>query len=299
MPAASFLRRGRELRVREPARGELAAAIRHIEAAEHAEREHLFGGKVRFELRRKVATLGRAQHVAIAVLHAVVHYDRAGASGGGSPGRLGHMYIVSEEKILVFSVYLLDASPFSCYKSASILPVRKIGGGSMIFGWLLLGFFVLGWAFYMAAVILMEGSIFRGLREFVGERAVGNGAYAFFNEMLGCLMCTATEASLWTLGVASFILGWAYRIPDHAVSMAAGRSVVLPSVAEGILAFAAAFALSLAVAGEAWAINVVIEHRRKKFDRLRAESEEEMNRLLGIINKLEEGQLEEAEIDLS
>ncbi len=165
--------------------------------------------------------------------------------------------------------------------------------------WALLAFFVLGWAYYMAAVILMQGSIFGRFRDYVECRALESGVCAFFNAMLGCMMCTATEASLWTIGVASFILGWAYRIPDHAVSMAAGRSVALPSAAEGILSFAAAFALSLAVAGEAWAINLVAARRHEKFERLRAESAERERNLIEMISTLQKGQLEEAEIDLS
>jgi hypothetical protein len=69
-------------------------------------------------------------------------------------------------------------------------------------------------------------------------------------------------------------------------------------MAEIFIAFAIAFALSLAVAGEAWVINLAASHRSEQILRLHQEKEE----LLGRILSLEvhgSGSKSEQEIDLS
>ena len=105
--------------------------------------------------------------------------------------------------------------------------------------------------------------------------------------MLGCLMCTATETALWTLGVTSFFMDWQYRFVSHAISVMAGKPVALPIGVELLLAAAAAFALSLAVAGEAWGIKNVMENRDEKFLKLRKEFRENEAQLREKIAELE------------
>ena len=152
---------------------------------------------------------------------------------------------------------------------------------------LLLAFFILGWTYYMASTILMEGSIFTAMRMYIARRAETNRFLYWIRDMLGCLMCTATEASLWTVGVASFALGFHYKFASHAISMMAGKPVALPIGVELLLAAAGAFALSLAVAGEAWGIKNVMENRDEKFLKLRKEFRENEARLLDKIAALE------------
>jgi hypothetical protein len=69
---------GGELCVREPALGKFAAAVRHVFAAKHAEREHFFWRELRFEIGREVAARGLGERIAIAALHRVVHGDGHG-----------------------------------------------------------------------------------------------------------------------------------------------------------------------------------------------------------------------------
>jgi hypothetical protein len=144
----------------------------------------------------------------------------------------------------------------------------------------LLAFFVLGWSYYMVASILMKGSIFAPLREYLSVCAENSGIRGFFCKMLQCLMCTATQAALWTLGLTSGIIGVCYRIPSHVITVMAGRPVLLSTVAEFFIAFAAAFALSLAVAGEAWVINLAASHRSEQILRLHKEKGELLARIL-------------------
>lgn len=148
-------------------------------------------------------------------------------------------------------------------------------------------FVVLGWSYYMVATILMRGSIFAGMRMYIEQRATTSCLFDFLRDMLGCLMCTATEAAIWTLGVATFGIGFHYRIVSHIVSLASGERVVLPTGVEIVLALLSAFALSLAVAGEAWAIKTVVEHREQKFLKLREEFRAREVELLGRITELE------------
>ena len=148
-------------------------------------------------------------------------------------------------------------------------------------------FFILGWAYYMVATILMKGSIFTGMRMGISRRAETSRPFAFLRNMLGCLMCTATESALWTLGVSSFILGFHYRIPSHLIGILAGRVIVMPAISELFLALGAAFALSLAVAGEAWGIKMIVENRDEKFLALRNEYRSREMELLSQIAALE------------
>lgn len=136
---------------------------------------------------------------------------------------------------------------------------------------LLFGFFVLGWTYYMVSTILMEGTVFAAMRMYVARRAETSRFFYWVRDMLGCLMCTATETAIWTVGATSFVFGFHYRFVSHAISMMAGKPIALPTGAELLLAFAAAFALSLAIAGEAWGIKNVMENRDEKFLKLRRE----------------------------
>jgi hypothetical protein len=154
-------------------------------------------------------------------------------------------------------------------------------------GTLLFAFVILGWACYMAATILMEGSIFAAMRMYVSSRAETNRLFYWIRDMLGCLMCTATEVALWTIGIAGFLLGFHYRFASHAVGIMAGKPVALPIGVELVLSFAGAFAVALAIAGEAWGIKNVMENRDEKFLRLREEFREQEAELLERIAHLE------------
>jgi hypothetical protein len=148
-------------------------------------------------------------------------------------------------------------------------------------------FFVFGWSYYMVATILMRGSIFTAMRLYVQRKAETNKIFAMLHNMLGCLMCTATEAALWTLGIATFSLCVRYRVVDHIVGSVTGQRVALPIGVEVVLAGAVAFALSLAVAGEAWAIKTIVEHQEEKFLELREEFRAREVDLLQRITELE------------
>jgi hypothetical protein len=156
--------------------------------------------------------------------------------------------------------------------------------------WFLLVFFVFGWAYYMVARILMEGSIFNGMRRAVKHRAEESGFFAKIDEMLGCLMCTATEAAIWTLGVATFWLGLHYDLPETVVSSIIGRPAELNTLAQVVLMVMASFAISLAVAGEAWAINVVFEYNRGKYFAAKNKWRRREADLLEKIRRLEAGE---------
>jgi len=164
-------------------------------------------------------------------------------------------------------------------------------------------FFILVWSYYMAATILMEGSMFMAMRMYIARHAGTNRFYNIVRDMLGCLMCTSTEATLWTAGVASLVLGFHYNIASHAISVMAGRPIALPTGIEFLLALATAFALSLAIAGEAWGIKNVMENRDEKFLKLRREFREQEAELLKRIADLEiqavSGDHNGFEIDLS
>ena len=160
-------------------------------------------------------------------------------------------------------------------------------------------FFMLGWSYYMVATILMEGTIFQAMRMYIGRRAEANRFFYFVRDMLGCLMCTATEAALWTVGVASFAIGFHYNFASHAISMMAGRPVALPIGVELLLMLAAAFALSLAIAGEAWGIKNVMENRDEKFLKLRSEFRQREEELLQRIADLEVRALSGEDVDLT
>ena len=149
-------------------------------------------------------------------------------------------------------------------------------------GWALLAFFVLGWSYYMVSTILMEGSIFVGLRMYIGKKASdGSKFFGFFRSMLGCMMCTATEASLWTLGIASFIVCVRYGLIEAFIGQ---QTSLFPEV---ILSACVAFALSLAISGEAWAIKMVVENNDRKFLKLREEFRTRESELLDRIADLE------------
>jgi hypothetical protein len=162
-------------------------------------------------------------------------------------------------------------------------------------------FFILGWSYYMVATILMEGSVFASMRMYVARHAETNRFFDLLRDMLGCLMCTATEAALWTVGVVSFALGFHYRLVSRAIGLMAGRQVALPISAELLLALAVAFALSLAIAGEAWGIKNVMENRDEKFLKLRSEFRAREAELLRRIAELEDQTMsgDGIEIDLS
>jgi hypothetical protein len=166
---------------------------------------------------------------------------------------------------------------------------------------MIFAFFILGWTYYMVATILMEGTIFTAMRMYVGRRADTNRFFYWVRDMLGCLMCTATEAAIWTVGVVSFALGFHYDIVSHAISMMAGKLVALPIGIEVLVTLAAAFALSLAIAGEAWGIKNVMENRDDKFLALRKEFRAREAELLERIASLEMscGSGEKVEFDLS
>jgi uncharacterized protein YlxW (UPF0749 family) len=74
---------------------------------------------------------------------------------------------------------------------------------------------------------------------------------------------------------------------SHAVSVMGGRPILLPVGIEFLLAVSVAFALSLAVAGEAWGIKNVMENRDDKFLALRKEFRAREANLLQQIVELE------------
>jgi len=150
-------------------------------------------------------------------------------------------------------------------------------------------FFIFGWTYYMVATILMRGTIFVGLRAHIDKRADNEKIFRFLREMLGCLMCTATEAAFWTLGVTAIIIGLRYHLVNRILSELIKGRINLPLVAEIPLAFMAGFALSLAVAGEAWGIKCIVEHQEEKFLSLREEFRAKEAELLQKISELEQG----------
>lgn len=149
-------------------------------------------------------------------------------------------------------------------------------------GWFgMLAYFVMGSACYMAATILMKGSIFIGLRGQIDRRAEkGSWICTKIREMLGCLMCTATEVAIWTLGIASFGFGLWYSVPNAIVgatletigTIGPNVAITLPWYTSTAIMAGVSFALSLAVAGQAWGIKCIVEHREVKFLELRSES---------------------------
>ena len=163
----------------------------------------------------------------------------------------------------------------------------------------LLAFFILGWSYYMVATILMRGSIFAGMRGYVENKADdGSWFFSKVREMLGCVMCTATEAALWTLGVSTFVVGLSYGVIEQIVGAAVGGSVNLPWPAEVLLTAAMSFALSLAVSGQAWAIKTIVEHRERQFLELREGFRTRENELLARITELESAVDMQYEFDL-
>lgn len=173
--------------------------------------------------------------------------------------------------------------------NAPTVPDSRIGWKPMDItpGWALFMFFVLGWAYYMVARILMEGSIFNGMRRSVKQRAERSWFFGKVDEMLGCLMCTATEASLWTLGTTTLVLGMHYHLPETVVSAAVGSAAHLSWLTELVLMAMASFALSVAVAGEAWTIKNIFEFNRQKYFNLQESSRLREKELLAKIRRLE------------
>ena len=160
-------------------------------------------------------------------------------------------------------------------------------------------FFVLGWSYYMVASILMRGSIFIGMRLYIDNRVGTCWIFNFLHEMLGCLMCTATEAAIWTLVPTTFVLDIHYRIVSALISGTIGRRIVLPIVAEVVLALLSGIALSFAVSGEAWAIKTIVEHKEEKFLALRDESRARELELLEKIAVLEASALANDEFEFN
>lgn len=165
---------------------------------------------------------------------------------------------------------------------------RIIAGNPIGAGFL--AFFILGWAYYMVATILMRGSIFEGLRSHVGSKSnSGSWFFSKVEEMLGCLMCTATEAALWTLGISTFVLGLWCGIVEQIMSSVTGKPIELHWLVDAILMLMISFALSLAVAGEAWAIKTVVEHKERRFLELREEFRLRELELLARVSDAESG----------
>lgn len=157
-------------------------------------------------------------------------------------------------------------------------------------------FIILGFTYYMVATILMRGSIFVSLRGWVMNRArSGNWFFNKVHEMLGCLMCTATEAAIWTLGLAIFIIGIQYDVVRQILSTISARNAVLSLPVEIFLTAMLAFAISLAVGGEAWVIKTVAEHRERRFLELRKEFREKEIDFQKQIANLESGRSNAAE----
>jgi hypothetical protein len=134
--------------------------------------------------------------------------------------------------------------------------------------WVLLAFFILGWSYYMVATILMKGSLFISFRAHVEANVSRNMFYYKLNEMLGCLMCTATQTALWTLGLSTFVLGLSNHLPEMILSGVFGKPIELPFVSELILTAMISFALSVSVSGQAWVIHRYLESRANDIDAL-------------------------------
>jgi len=188
------------------------------------------------------------------------------------------------------------------YLDSGICPkksTRQQKRSNMTPSWFLVVFVVLGWAYYMVAVILMRGSIFEPMRQSINFRAEHNRFFGFVQEMLGCLMCTATEASLWTLGLTTFVLGVWLHFPETGIDAVTGQQVHLPALAEIALMGMVSFAISLAVAGEAWAIKTIVEHREMKFLAMRSELREREIDLMKRLQECETGSQGDFIFDLS
>ena len=168
-------------------------------------------------------------------------------------------------------------------------------------GWFLVMFFVLGWSYYMVATILMRGSLFEPMRNAIYRRADSNRFYWYMRNMLGCMMCTATEAALWTLGPTTFGLGVWYHLPETVVGAITRQTVDLSTPIEWALMAMISFAFSLAVSGEAWAIKTVSEFNETKFVELESEYKQREIELWNKIHELETGTTrnDEYEFDLT
>lgn len=136
----------------------------------------------------------------------------------------------------------------------------------------------------------MRGSIFVPLRRFVTRKSEEHSwFFGKVEEMLGCLMCTATEATLWTFGLTTFVIGFSLGMPKDILSAIVRHSVSLPWPFSIFLMGAISFALSLAIAGEAWAIKTIVEHREEKFLALRNEFRDREIELLGEMGRIQTG----------
>lgn len=158
----------------------------------------------------------------------------------------------------------------------------------------LLIYLILGAAYYMAATILMKGSIFEGMRKFIESEARWSGFFDFLKRMLGCMMCTATELSLWTAGLMTFIFGLYFHIADEIFgalmetlgAIEPGQAFLLSWWMEIPAMFAVSIAVSFAIAAEAWIIKTFFEHRERKFLALREEFRRQETDLLSRLASL-------------
>jgi hypothetical protein len=163
-------------------------------------------------------------------------------------------------------------------------------------------FVLLGWSYYMASRALMSGALFAEARRAIDRRASeGERVFEFLSRMLGCLMCTALELSLWTLGLLTLAFGLYFRLGERVASAlvavaGGGRAATgpVPLLLELAVVVGAALAVSFAVAGEAWAIKTVVEHREARFLALRDEYRAREQALRERIVALTEGSREPA-----
>ncbi len=158
-----------------------------------------------------------------------------------------------------------------------------------------LAFVLLGWSFYMASRAVMSGSLFVGFRRFVDACAEARiFPFPTIRSMLGCLMCTSIELSLWTVGVLTLALGLYFHVARAIVAallqvggvVPRGQPVAVPAGLEFAVMAGVAVASSFAIAGEAWAIKTIVEHREEKFLALRHEFAERENHLRAQIVRL-------------
>lgn len=145
---------------------------------------------------------------------------------------------------------------------------------------LLLAFFVLGLYVYQAATILMKGSIFISLRNWIGSKAANSRFFSKIQEMLGCMLCTGTQVALWTIGLPATTLAFKNDFWRGLVGELAWYQNVPLTLLSG-------FALSLAIASLARGYFQIVEYRAERFAELEMKHDTERGRMRILIGRLQ------------
>jgi hypothetical protein len=153
--------------------------------------------------------------------------------------------------------------------------------------WVLVSFIVFGFAYYIGCEALMHSLLFAPMRYRIKSLSTTSKFFLFLRNMLNCMQCTAIEVVFWTLGIIALTLGMCYHLPEKVVTALVLQPAHLPWLVEFVFMFLAAFAMSLAVAAEAWAIKVMVESTNEKFLVLKAQFQKRETALLERIRALE------------